>query len=40
MNLSGDALLLNHQEDVYLIPTGGELSISDYRNLIVSRTTI
>ena len=27
----------NHQEDVGSIPTGDELSISDYRNLIVSR---
>ena len=30
----------NHQEDVGSIPTGDELSISDYRNLIVSRRNL
>ena len=30
----------NHQEDVGSIPTGDELSISDYWNLIVSRRNL
>ena len=30
----------NHQEDVGSIPTGDDLSISDYRNLIVSRRNL
>ena len=30
----------NHQEDVGSIPTGDELSISDYRDLIISRRNL
>ena len=30
----------NHQEDVGSIPTGDELSISDYWNLIISRRNL